>query len=113
MNSWDGMPITPFPSDIANHYATKHEYLVKTYKSDAALPKSISNSQLCHVSAGTWCRTAGFASKTPERAERCGRLTGDVAAKAAALLNDYFQGKFTASNLKCHLAWNVIPLARL
>lgn len=79
--------VTPFPSEASNNYAVNHEFLVTEYKSDKALPQSVSNSPLCHVSVTEWCKAAGIASKTPERAERCGRLAGDVAAMAAELLN--------------------------
>ena len=83
--AWYGT--TPFPSENANRYAANHEYLVKEYKTDAVLPTTVSGSPLCHVSVNTWCRSSGFASGSAQRAERCARLTGDVAAKAAALLN--------------------------
>ena len=48
---------------------------------------SISESPLCHVSVTKWCNAAGFGSKSPERKERCARLTAQVAAHAAELLN--------------------------
>jgi hypothetical protein len=51
------------------------------------LPQSKAESSLCHVSLSRWCRASGFASGSPERAERCSRLAGDVAAKAVELLN--------------------------
>ena len=51
------------------------------------LPQSRADSNLCHVSLTHWCRTSGFASDSPERAERCSRLSGDVAAKAVEMLN--------------------------
>lgn len=79
--------VTPFPSEASNTYAANHEFLVTEYKSDKVLPQSVSNSPLCHVSVTHWCQASGFASGTPERAERCGRLAGDVAAMAAELLN--------------------------
>lgn len=52
------------------------------------LPQSTAGSNLCHVSLSRWCLASGFASGSPERAERCARLAGDVAAKAVELLND-------------------------
>lgn len=79
--------VTPFPSETSNNYAANHEFLVSEYKSDKVLPQSISNSPLCHVSVTNWCKASGVASGAPERAERCGRLAGDVAALAAELLN--------------------------
>lgn len=103
--------VTPFPSEQSNQYAVKHEYLVKEYKSDKELAQSVSNSPLCHVSVTEWCRTAKIASGAPERAERCGRLAGDVAARAAELLNANLDSPFapvfkpseaTAGCTSCH-----------
>ncbi len=91
---------TPFPSDIANQYAQKHEYLVEEYKTDEVLPTTVSHSALCHVSVNTWCRETGYASGSKQRAERCGRLTSDVAAKTAELLNAHALGQFTASKFE-------------
>jgi len=84
---------TTFPSDTANTYASNHQYFVKKYKSDKVLPQSISHSILCHISVGRWCVTSGYASGSAERAERCARLTGDVAARAVELLNADLEGK--------------------
>lgn len=83
-----------FPSDISNQYAVEHAFLVEEYKSDKKLPQSVSNSPLCHVSVTEWCRTAQMASGSKERAERCGRLAGDVAAKAVELLNANLASSF-------------------
>ena len=96
--AWYGT--TPFPSDPANQYASKHEYLVEEYKSDQVLPTTVSGSPLCHVSVNTWCRETGFASGSKQRAERCARLTGDVAAKAAELLNSHALGNFVRSDFE-------------
>lgn len=88
---------TPIPTEISNQYAVNHEFLVAEYKSDKELPSSISNSTLCHASVTNWCKASGFASGSKERSERCGRLTGDVAARAVELLNDLADGKFAAA----------------
>ena len=85
--------VTPFPSRISNEYAAKHKFLVDKYKSDKPLPQSISYSVLCHVSVSRWCVESGYASGSKERSERCGRLTGDVAAKAVELLNADLRGE--------------------
>jgi len=86
--------VTPFPSEASNNYAANHEFLVSEYKSDKVLPQSVSNSPLCHVSVTNWCKASGIASGAPERAERCGRLAGDVAAMAAGLLNTNLAAAF-------------------
>lgn len=88
------------------------------------LPQSVAASNLCHVSLTHWCRRSGFASGSPERAERCARVAGDVAAKAVEMLNqgalglqvpsektvcrachymgsDYAAGQFTHGEMNC------------
>lgn len=88
------------------------------------LPKSTAASNLCHVSLTRWCEASGFASGSPERAERCARLAGDAAAKAVELMNqgtlglqvpaektvcrschhmgrDYAGGQFTHGEMNC------------
>jgi len=49
--------------------------------------KSVSESVLCHVSMNRWCKASGFKTDSPERKERCRRLTVDVAVKPVELLN--------------------------
>lgn len=75
------------------------------------LVTSVSDSPLCHASNAKWIKVSGFGLSTPERKERCARLTADVAAKAVELLNAYKAGKFaptfklddtTAGCLSCH-----------
>jgi hypothetical protein len=75
-----------FPSDISNRYAEDHAF--KTDKNIKGLPQSRSGSPLCHVSVTKWCIASGYAVDSPERAERCARLSGDVVAQAVKLLND-------------------------
>lgn len=52
------------------------------------LAQSQARTTLCHNSVTNWCRASGYASGSPERSERCARLTGDVAAKAVEMLNN-------------------------
>ncbi|MFZ5639537.1 MAG: C-GCAxxG-C-C family protein [Bacillota bacterium] len=85
----------PFPSDISNQYAKEKAFLVKEMKSDKVLPQSVSKSTLCHVSVTEWCKKAGLKSFSKERSERCGRLTGDVAAFTVDMLNRHFDKAFT------------------
>lgn len=49
--------------------------------------QSMANSNLCHASVTNWCLASGFASGSPERSERCARLSADVAGKAIEFLN--------------------------
>ncbi len=100
----------PFPSDTSNQYAKDHTFLVDKYKSDKVLVSSVSHSTLCHVSVTNWCKKSGLGSGSDERSERCGRLTGDVAAQAVLLLNQFADKNFkavtaspaTATCVACH-----------
>ncbi len=42
---------------------------------------------VCHVSVGNWGKTNGQKLDTPPMGERCAKLTGDMAKKAAELIN--------------------------
>jgi len=46
-------------------------------------------SVLCHISSGRWRAVAGVTIASPRRKDRCRRLTADIAAKTAELLNRY------------------------
>ncbi len=84
--SFGGRDARAFISDLLTWYsetALPTNILAPT----GDLPQSKAASNLCHVSLTRWCRTSGFASGSPERAERCARVAGDVAAKAVELLN--------------------------
>jgi hypothetical protein len=83
-----------FPTDISNQYAVAHTFTDTRY--DQALPQNISGSVLCHVSNTAWCEASQFSVSSTERKERCARLTGDVAAYAAKILNDNVDGTFVA-----------------
>jgi hypothetical protein len=50
---------------------------------------SDSGSALCHASVTRWIKKTGYKADSPERVERCRRLTGDVAIRTAIILNDY------------------------
>ena len=52
-----------------------------------ALPTSVANSVLCHVSVSRWSYETKLAANSKERSERCGRITADVCAKAIEILN--------------------------
>lgn len=100
------------PSDISNDYAVAGDKYTAT-KSDEVLTQNESGSVLCHVSCTKWCDASGVAINDLKRKERCARLTGDVAAKAAELLNDHYGSGFSAeyvppaaiaSCMACHSA---------
>ncbi|SJZ33745.1 C-GCAxxG-C-C family protein [Selenihalanaerobacter shriftii] len=56
--------------------------------------KSVAGTPICHASVTNWCEASGKKAFSEERAARCGRLAGDVAAKAAELLNAQLKGNF-------------------
>ncbi len=58
-------------------------------------PKSKAESPLCHVSVTKWCKETGYKAFSAERAERCGRLTADVAKKLVEILNAVKEGSYT------------------
>jgi putative redox-active protein with C_GCAxxG_C_C motif len=86
---------TAFPSTISNDYAQAHVFLVN--RNDKILKQNVSGSPLCHTSVSLWCSESGFKASSAERAERCARLTGDVAARSVQLLNDFTAGQFRAT----------------
>lgn len=59
--------------------------------------QTTSNSPLCHISVGKWCKKAGKPFGSPERKERCARLTADVAVQTVKLLNNWKDGKFKSA----------------
>ncbi len=54
----------------------------------AKLPKSKANSTLCHISISRWVQKSGYDPFSPERADRCGRLSASVAEFVANQLNE-------------------------
>lgn len=74
--------------DLALYY---EHTLLPVYKpadaKDEPFPQTIANSALCHVSSGKWCELAMVQSGSPERTERCSRLSADIARKTVELLN--------------------------
>ena len=119
-----------FPSDISNKYANNHEFLHKEfpakfkgkYKTDKVLASNVSGSPLCHVSVTEWSEASGYKAYSTERSERCARLTGDCAAKAAELLNKAAAGQSVAEFIApaaittcnaCHGKGGVVENAKL
>lgn len=75
------------PTDISNQYAANHEFLVDEYLSDEVLPQTVAGSINCDVSKEVWIEASGYEMGDTERRERCARITGDIAAKGAEILN--------------------------
>ncbi|MBX2989839.1 MAG: C-GCAxxG-C-C family protein [Bacteroidetes bacterium] len=100
---------TLFPTDISNQYAVNHVF--NDNRCDILLPQNAAGSPLCHPSVTEWCKTSSYLSDSLQRKERCARITGDVAAFAAQILNEELGGTFVpryvppaiiAACMSCH-----------
>lgn len=125
MNWYSRMPF-PSPS-LIDGTLTDDKFVGKHLTSTLDVRKvtSVSGSPLCHVSVSTWIKAvqdkaidaepaAGVQRATVNgnaKSDRCARLTGDVAAKAAVILNQILANRInfvgyhtTATNfcLDCH-----------
>ncbi len=67
--------------------------MVDEYLSDVEFPQSVAGSVNCNISKQQWLKVSGYAPNSNEQRERCGRITGDMAAKAAELLNEWWEAK--------------------
>lgn len=76
----------PFPSD-------KHEAYCKVPKQNT----TVSDSPLCHVSVSKWAVANGAKINEAMKKDRCAKVTGDTAAKAAELLNQALDGAIVAA----------------
>lgn len=91
--SEDGMMMG---SEIMQWYsdASMPVYTPKNPKVKTAIPKTVSDSPLCHVSVGKWMKAASKELKSPERKDRCARVTASVAYHLVELLNEWKDGKY-------------------
>lgn len=74
-------------------------YMPKDPKVKEELPKTTSGSPLCHVSVGTWMKASGKGLKSPERKDRCARVTASVAYHLVELLNQWKDGKYVTEGV--------------
>lgn len=92
-------------SDLGNElvgWYTKFPFPSKNFESYCAIKNqvtTIAESPLCHVSVSRWSAAAGKDGRINDagKKDRCAKVTGDTAAKAAELLNLMLEGKFVAS----------------
>ncbi|HVJ50132.1 C-GCAxxG-C-C family (seleno)protein [Desulfitobacterium sp.] len=76
----------PFPSSAHELYC-KYPNQITT----------VADSPLCHQSVSLWCKVASATVNSPEKKDRCAKLAGDTAARAAELLNAWKAGTFAAA----------------
>lgn len=72
----------PFPSDKFESYCKIKKQIT-----------TIADSPLCHVSVSKWAAAAGAKINEKEKKDRCAKVSGDTAAKAAELLNQALENK--------------------
>ncbi len=79
----------PLPTDTINKLAREGKLLVDNDFTGEDIKPTQAVSITCRHSRREWMRATGHSRRNPARAERCARITGDVAAKAAELLNQW------------------------
>jgi hypothetical protein len=89
-------------NDVVDWYAKTElpVYTPKTLSESGAPIKNATKSgtPICHISVGKWLKKENVGFFTPERAERCARLSADIAMKTAELLNEWKDGKYVPRN---------------
>ncbi len=85
-----GSEIMQWYSDTSMPVYTPKDPRVKT-----ELPKTTSNSPLCHISVGKWMKAAGKELMSPERRDRCARVTASVAYHVVELMNEWKDGRYS------------------
>ncbi len=72
-------------------------YKPKTPKVKDNLPTTTSNSPLCHISVGRWMKAANKPLGSPERKDRCARVTASTAYRLVELLNKWKEGGYESN----------------
>lgn len=72
------------------------------YAKYANQPQTVAKSPICHISVTTWVDGArqkrpSITALSPERADRCAKVAGDVAFYVAQMINDDYDGKYVAT----------------
>jgi hypothetical protein len=82
------------------YWYTKTELPMYTPENPKAEIENVnkSNSPLCHISVGKWMAKEDVAFASPQRKERCARLSADVAVKTVELLNAWADGTYQAEH---------------
>lgn len=76
----------PFPSSAHEGYCAIKNQVT-----------TVADSPLCHQSVSLWCDAASATVNSVEKKDRCAKLAGDTAARAAELLNDWKANQFAAA----------------
>ena len=91
--SEDGMMMG---SELMQWYADANMpvFTPKDPKVKTPLVKTVANSPLCHVSVGKWMKASGLPLGSPERKDRCARVTASMAYRTVELLNQWHDKKY-------------------
>ncbi len=83
-------------SELMQYYASTAmpTYTPKEPRVKADIPKTVADSPLCHISVGKWMKAANKELASPERKDRCARLTASMAYQLVTLLNEWKDGKY-------------------
>jgi len=74
-------------------------YTPKQPKFTGAMPKTVADSPLCHVSVGKWMKAANKDLGSADRKDRCARLTASIAFQTVTLLNQWKDGKYKTKGI--------------
>ncbi|HEX9051783.1 MAG TPA: C-GCAxxG-C-C family protein [Anaeromyxobacter sp.] len=83
-------------SELMEHYASTSmpTYVPRAPRVKTDIPKTTARSPLCHVSVGRWMKAANKPLASPERRDRCARLTASMTYELVTLLNDWKDGRY-------------------
>jgi len=83
-------------SEIMGWYSSAKlpAYEPKKPKVTTKIIQTTSDSPLCHVSLGKWMGESGYPVSSPERRDRCARVTASVAYQLVEDLNKWKDGKY-------------------
>ncbi|NOY65096.1 MAG: C_GCAxxG_C_C family protein [Nitrospirae bacterium] len=91
---------TDIAEDMVNDLAFYYSYTeLPTYEPKKIIKseikhKTIAGTPVCHISVGRWMRAEGVGFLTDARAERCARLSANIAMEAARMLNAWVDGRY-------------------
>ncbi len=83
-------------SELVQRYASTAlpTYVPRNPRLKADPPKTVAGSPLCHVSVGRWMKAANKELASPERRDRCARVTASMAYELVTLLNAWKDGTY-------------------
>ncbi len=88
-------------SELLQHYASTAlpTFVPKAPKTPGEIPKTVSRSPLCHLSVGKWMKASGKPLASPERMDRCARVTASMTREVVTLLNAWKDGAYRTQGI--------------